>query len=180
MEFLRSKLLLHSFQQVLFVRSWFYDFRDSDINQCSQVLAIGSGGSGFSARKRQRTWKMTMLFEHACFTTHVPSLEDYGLLFGVSKCVSVVSIKTYSNWVCIKLGYVVHCVYLYIHKWCWFNFLSYISLLLKYCMWLLTEVVFLRWNNFFCCDCMNLLLIHLDIFLLICLYVYSPPPPKSL
>jgi hypothetical protein len=142
------------------------------------VFASGSDGGGLSARQRQWTWKMTMLFEHACFSTHVLSSEDYVLLFVVSKLIAVLSIKTYSNWVRIKFGYVVHCVYLYVHKWCCFNFLFYIFLLLKYCMWLLTEVVFLKWNNFLCCDCMHLLLIHLDMFLLICLSVYSPPSPQ--
>jgi hypothetical protein len=109
------------------------------------------------------------------FSTHIPSLDHYGLIFGVFKCIAVVCIKTYSNWLCIKSECVLYYCYLYLHMWCYFNFNCFVLAQLSHCCmfllhvfviyFLVTEmlhviidwIIFLKWNNFLCLDCMHLL-----------------------
>jgi hypothetical protein len=92
----------------------------------------------------------------------------------------LVYIKTCSNWVCIKLEYVLHYCYLYIHMWCCFNTFYIYFLLLKYCIWLLIEVIFLKWNSSLSRDWMHLLQFTYTCSVALLGYIFPPPLPKLL
>jgi hypothetical protein len=111
---------------------------------------------GYSICVTHRLKNVWFNFGIACFSTHIPSSDHHGLLFGESKCIAVVYIKH------IQIGYVLGwrmsytiVIYMYICDVVLILFNN--ILLLKYCMWLLIEVIFWKWNNFLCRDWMHLL-----------------------
>jgi hypothetical protein len=133
-----------------------------------------------------------LILVFACFSTHVPSSDHYGLLFGEAKCSAVVYIKTYWDWVCIKLEYVLHYCYLYICMWYYFNsnccelvnLSNCCTFLLHFFViyFLITEMlhVIIDWNHilkmllFLVTWLHALTLIHLDMFTLLCFIIYFP------